>query len=89
MGETIGRRWAIIIPPVLGIPTAFLYALQGLFACSGVHVQYPACLSERIPRLSCAIGSCLNFESQNTSFSVGRPRCFEAKPAISAERGTS
>jgi MFS family permease len=25
MAETIGRRWAIIIPAVLGIPTAFLY----------------------------------------------------------------
>ena len=57
MGETIGRRWAIIIPAVLGIPTAFLYlvvedynwvvagfALQGLFACGGMHVQYPAYL---------------------------------------------
>jgi MFS transporter, SHS family, lactate transporter len=62
MAETIGRRWAIIIPAVLGIPTAFLYlvvedynwivvgfALQGLFACRGMHVQYPAYLSEPFP----------------------------------------
>ena len=60
--ETIGRRWAIIIAAVLGVPTAFLYltvsdyswivvgfALQGLFATGGMHVQYPAYLSERFP----------------------------------------
>src|ERR1700755_3492239 len=48
--------------PALGVPTAFLYlltqdytlivigfALQGLFACGGMHVQYPAYLSERFP----------------------------------------
>src|SRR5579864_6058642 len=46
----------------LGVPTAFLYlmtsdytlivigfALQGMFACGGMHVQYPAYLSERFP----------------------------------------
>src|SRR5436853_1189462 len=62
LGERIGRRWAIIIPAALGVPTAFLYlltdnytlivigfALQGLFACGGMHVQYPAYLSERFP----------------------------------------
>ena len=73
MGETIGRRWAIIIPAVLGIPTAFLYlvvedynwvvtgfALQGLFACGGMHVQYPAYLSERFPTevRATAVGFC-------------------------------
>jgi SHS family lactate transporter-like MFS transporter len=62
VAERIGRRWAIIIPAALGVPTAFLYlltqdytlivigfALQGMFACGGMHVQYPAYLSERFP----------------------------------------
>ena len=62
LGERIGRRLAIIIPALLGLPTAFLYlwvqdytwvvvgfALQGMFACGGMHVQYPAYLSERFP----------------------------------------
>src|SRR3954454_8375769 len=62
LAERIGRLWAIIIPAALGVPTAFLYlltqdytlivigfALQGLFACGGMHVQYPAYLSERFP----------------------------------------
>ena len=62
VGERLGRRWAIIIPAALGVPTAFLYlmtqdyalivvgfALQGMFACGGMHVQYPAYLSERFP----------------------------------------
>src|ERR1700724_2053349 len=62
LGERIGRRWAIIIPAAFGVPTAFLYlttqdytlivigfALQGMFACGGMHVQYPAYLSERFP----------------------------------------
>jgi SHS family lactate transporter-like MFS transporter len=62
LGERIGRRWAILIPAALGVPTAFLYlmtedytlivigfALQGMFACGGMHVQYPAYLSERFP----------------------------------------
>src|SRR5436853_317153 len=62
LGEIIGRRWAILIPAALGVPTAFLYlltddytlivigfALQGMFACGGMHVQYPAYLSERFP----------------------------------------
>src|SRR6185436_12845755 len=60
--ERIGRRWAIIIPAALGVQTAFLYlltddytlivigfALQGMFACGGMHAQYPAYLSERFP----------------------------------------
>src|SRR5215475_5498788 len=62
LADRIGRRWAIIIPAALGVPTAFLYlmsqdytlivigfALQGMFACGGMHVQYPAYLSERFP----------------------------------------
>ena len=62
VAERVGRRWAIIIPAALGVPTAFLYlltqdytlivigfALQGMFACGGMHVQYPAYLSERFP----------------------------------------
>jgi SHS family lactate transporter-like MFS transporter len=62
LAERIGRRWAIMIPAALGVPTAFIYllaqdyswivlgfALQGIFACGGMHVQYPAYLSERFP----------------------------------------
>jgi SHS family lactate transporter-like MFS transporter len=73
VAERAGRRWAIIIPAVLGIPTAFLYlwvqdynwivvgfALQGMFACGGMHVQYPAYLSERFPTevRATAVGFC-------------------------------
>src|SRR5712672_634931 len=49
-------------PALVALPTAFLYlltddynlivigfALQGMFACGGMHVQYPAYLSERFP----------------------------------------
>jgi SHS family lactate transporter-like MFS transporter len=62
LAEVIGRRWAIVIPAALGLPTAFLYlmtdnytlivigfAMQGMFACGGMHAQYPAYLSERFP----------------------------------------
>ena len=62
VGERLGRRWAIVIPAALGVPTAFLYlmtqdytlvvigfGLQGMFACGGMHAQYPAYLSERFP----------------------------------------
>jgi SHS family lactate transporter-like MFS transporter len=62
IAERIGRRVAILIPAALGVPTAFLYlltddytlivigfALQGMFACGGMHAQYPAYLSERFP----------------------------------------
>ena len=73
LAERIGRRWAIIIPAALGVPTAFLYlltqdytlivigfALQGMFACGGMHVQYPAYLSERFPTevRATAVGFC-------------------------------
>jgi SHS family lactate transporter-like MFS transporter len=60
--DRIGRRWAIIIPALLTIPIAPLYlmtqnftiivvffALQGAFGGGGMHVQYPAYLSERFP----------------------------------------
>jgi MFS transporter, SHS family, lactate transporter len=62
VAERLGRRWAIVIPAALGAPTAFLYlmthdytlvvvgfALQGMFACGGMHARYPAYLSERFP----------------------------------------
>jgi MFS transporter, SHS family, lactate transporter len=73
VAEVAGRRTAILIPAVLGIPTAFLYlwvqdynwivvgfALQGMFACGGMHVQYPAYLSERFPTevRATAVGFC-------------------------------
>ena len=51
LAERIGRRWAIMIPAALGVPTAFIYllaqdyswivlgfALQGMFACGGMHL---------------------------------------------------
>jgi MFS transporter, SHS family, lactate transporter len=60
--DRIGRRWAIVIPALLTIPIAPLYlmtqnytvivvffALQGAFGGGGMHVQYPAYLSERFP----------------------------------------
>jgi SHS family lactate transporter-like MFS transporter len=62
VAEQIGRRWAIIIPGVIGIPVSLIYllipdytwvvvgfALQGMFALGGMHVHYPAYLSERFP----------------------------------------
>src|SRR5262249_5620630 len=75
VGERLGRRWAILIPAALGVPTAFLYllaqdytlvvigfALQGMFACGGMHVQYPAYLSERFPTevRATAVGFCFH-----------------------------
>ena len=62
MADRVGRRWAILIPALLTIPVAPLYlmtdnyamivvffALQGAFGGGGMHVQYPAYLSERFP----------------------------------------
>ena len=62
VAELIGRRWAIIIPGLIGIPVSLIYllipdytwvvvgfALQGMFALGGMHVHYPAYLSERFP----------------------------------------
>ena len=75
VGERLGRRSAILIPAALGVPTAFLYlmaqdytlivigfALQGMFACGGMHVQYPAYLSERFPTevRATAVGFCFH-----------------------------
>jgi MFS transporter, SHS family, lactate transporter len=75
VGERLGRRSAILIPAALGVPTAFLYlmtqdytlivigfALQGIFACGGMHVQYPAYLSERFPTevRATAVGFCFH-----------------------------
>jgi MFS transporter, SHS family, lactate transporter len=75
VGERLGRRLAILIPAALGVPTAFLYlmtqdytlivigfALQGMFACGGMHVQYPAYLSERFPTevRATAVGFCFH-----------------------------
>ena len=75
VGERLGRRSAILIPAALGVPIAFLYlmaqdytvivigfALQGMFACGGMHVQYPAYLSERFPTevRATAVGFCFH-----------------------------
>jgi SHS family lactate transporter-like MFS transporter len=62
LSDRIGRRWALMIPAALGVPTAFLYlvaqdyswivvgfALQGMFACGGIWALMPAYLSERFP----------------------------------------
>jgi SHS family lactate transporter-like MFS transporter len=62
MADRMGRRLAIIIPALLTIPIAPFYlmtgnyamivvffALQGAFGGGGMHVQYPAYLSERFP----------------------------------------
>jgi SHS family lactate transporter-like MFS transporter len=62
LADRIGRRWAIIIPALLTIPIApgylltgdytiivVFFALQGAFGAGGMHVQYPAYLSERFP----------------------------------------
>jgi SHS family lactate transporter-like MFS transporter len=57
-----GRRWAMIIPALIGIPVTPLYlltdsytmivvffALQGVFAGGGIYGQNPSYLSERFP----------------------------------------
>jgi MFS transporter, SHS family, lactate transporter len=62
IADRIGRRWAIMIPAALGLPTAFLYlivqdynwvvvgfGLQGMFATGGIWTGMPAYLSERFP----------------------------------------
>ncbi|PPQ31054.1 MFS transporter [Rhodopila globiformis] len=62
LADRIGRRWAIIIPALLTIPITPLYlftgdyalivtffTLQGAFGGGGMHVLYPAYLSERFP----------------------------------------
>jgi MFS transporter, SHS family, lactate transporter len=62
VADRLGRRWAVTIPAMLGVPTAFLYllvpdygwivfgfALQGMFAGGGMWSGMPAYLSERFP----------------------------------------
>jgi SHS family lactate transporter-like MFS transporter len=62
LADRIGRRSAIIIPALLTIPIAPFYlmthnyamivvffAIQGAFGGGGMHVLYPAYLSERFP----------------------------------------
>jgi SHS family lactate transporter-like MFS transporter len=60
--DRIGRRWAMILPAICGIPLVPLYllttnyttivvffALQGLFAAGGIFGQNPSYLAERFP----------------------------------------
>ncbi len=62
MADRIGRRWAMIVPALIGIPCAPLYlltsnytlivvffGLQGLFAAGGIYGQNPSYLAERFP----------------------------------------
>ena len=61
-GDRIGRRWAIIVPALIGLPLVPLYlftqdytmivvffGLQGWFAGGGIWSQAPAYLAERFP----------------------------------------
>jgi SHS family lactate transporter-like MFS transporter len=62
VADRFGRRWAMILPAICGIPLVPLYlftsdytmitvffALQGLFAAGGMFGQNPSYLSERFP----------------------------------------
>jgi len=62
VADRIGRRWAMILPAICGIPIVPLYllttnyttivvffALQGLFAAGGIFGQNPSYLAERFP----------------------------------------
>jgi SHS family lactate transporter-like MFS transporter len=62
LADRVGRRMAIIIPALLTIPITPFYlmtgdytmivvffTIQGAFGGGGMHVQYPAYLSERFP----------------------------------------
>jgi MFS transporter, SHS family, lactate transporter len=62
VSDKIGRRWSMIIPALLAIPTAPLYlmtnditwitlgfGLQGMFGGGGMQGQMPPYLSERFP----------------------------------------
>ena len=62
VADRIGRRWAMILPAICGIPVVPLYllttnytmivvffALQGLFAAGGIFGQNPSYLAERFP----------------------------------------
>jgi SHS family lactate transporter-like MFS transporter len=61
-GDRIGRRWAMIIPGLLGIPVAFFYmlsadywvivigyVLQGALLGGGAGSQVPSYMTERFP----------------------------------------
>ncbi len=62
VADRIGRRWAMILPAICGIPVVPFYllttnytmivvffALQGLFAAGGIFGQNPSYLAERFP----------------------------------------
>jgi SHS family lactate transporter-like MFS transporter len=62
MADRIGRRWAMILPAICGVPLVPLYlftsdytmivvffALQGMFADGGLYTQNPSYLAERFP----------------------------------------
>jgi MFS transporter, SHS family, lactate transporter len=62
VADKYGRRWAMILPAICGIPLVPLYlfttdytmitiffALQGLFAAGGIFGQNPSYLAERFP----------------------------------------
>jgi SHS family lactate transporter-like MFS transporter len=62
VSDRIGRRWAMILPALLGIPITPLYlfthnytmiviffGVQGLFAAGGIYGQNASYLSERFP----------------------------------------
>ena len=62
VSDRIGRRWAMILPALLGIPITPLYlfthnytmiviffGIQGLFAAGGIYGQNASYLSERFP----------------------------------------
>ena len=62
VSDRIGRRWAMILPAIVGIMVTPLYlftqdytmivvffGLQGLFAAGGIYGQNPSYLAERFP----------------------------------------
>ncbi|MGH7099462.1 MAG: MFS transporter [Stellaceae bacterium] len=62
VAESLGRRWAMIIPALIGVPVTFGYlftdsytmivvffAIQGAFAGGGIYCQNPSYLAERFP----------------------------------------
>jgi MFS transporter, SHS family, lactate transporter len=62
VSDQIGRRWAMILPALIGLPLVPLYlfthdytmivvffGLQGLFAAGGIWSQAPSYLAERFP----------------------------------------
>jgi len=62
VADRIGRRWAMILPALIGLPLVPLYlfthnytmivvffGLQGLFAGGGIWSQAPSYLAERFP----------------------------------------